>query len=197
VSDPTPTLAPTLLAVAIERALSQHATVTSIAQLAHVDVDVIESVRRRLERVNLDDADRICLALKVPLRSVIAGAALPTMPAAPDAWCERCNARVCASRIFRCPYCDQPVVLGDKPWRAFGPHLRHITPDLLASAYQLYARGASLRQVAAVIHDRTGYSTPASTAESIRTAWGKRGWKLRPRRSATIAANKRRRRGAA
>jgi hypothetical protein len=65
----------------------------------------------------------------------------------------------------------------------------HITEELLAEARRLYARGLSLRQVAAELHPRTGYKTVASCAEALYGHFKRRGWKLRPQREVTAARN--------
>lgn len=184
---------PTRLAAAIEAYLERDETNTlaNLAFEARANYDTVRRIRSgKLDRVTIDYADRLCMALQIDLDTVVDQEQLVAVEDL-EAWCRGCREVVGVSRDARCPWCDRIVPLGAKRGKPFDRHLRHVSPELLRSAYQLYARGASLRQVARVLHPRTTYSSPASCAQSLHDAWTARGWRLRDRKAAITAFNQR------
>jgi hypothetical protein len=100
-----------------------------------------------------------------------------------------------------CPKCGGPKTLQAHNCRGCQPKKRggraggkplgatHISDEQLNEARRLYASSLSLRKVAAQLHPRTTYKTPASCAEGLYSLFKRRGWKLRPQVEVTRARN--------
>lgn len=186
----TDAIDPNLLADAIEAYRASGELIRTLEHEARVPARTIYAVQLRERRISIDVADRLCLAMQIPLDQV---APLDASPVGEirDGYCSACRDLVGVGRDRRCPWCEKVVPVGAKRGKPLDRHLRNLTPQLLASAYQVYARGASLRQVARLVFPRSTYSSPASCAQSLHDAWTVRGWKLRDRREAITRFNQR------
>jgi hypothetical protein len=88
-----------------------------------------------------------------------------------------------------CRACRKSRRGGYNRGRAGGGRPAHITEELLAEARRLYARGLSLRQVAAELHPGTGYQTVASCAEALYGHFKRRGWNSLARHDDAVLAS--------
>lgn len=182
------TIDPNLLADAIERYLDAGETQTNLASESRVPARTIYAVRQRDRQISIDIADRLCLAMQIPLEDV--APLEQTTGELRDGWCSSCREYVGVGRDRACPWCEKTVPVGKKrgtsnPDKA----LKCITPELLAVAYQVYGRGLSVRRVAELVWPRTTYASPTSCKEGLFGAWRTRGWKCRPQRQVTIERN--------
>lgn len=109
-----------------------------------------------------------------------------------EGWCPRCRDTVMAAPTGECSWCDTQTGAGTgtpngKNRNAGVPIL--MTDAVLLEARDLYATGKSMREVAELLIDRTGYKTPRSFTSALFNHFKRRGWTTRTQADATAARN--------
>lgn len=178
------------LAEEIERYVAQEGNLlTNLEFESGVPTRTIYAIRKGARDIEIDTADRLCLALQIPLSDVLPFDAVA--PSQEDGWCRSCREQVGLTITNACPWCGTDVLPGARRGPQLDRNLRCISAEMLAFAYRLYGAGHSLRETAAIVQPRTTYKTESACANSLYDAFRARGWKLRSQRDVTVARNTR------
>ena len=105
------------------------------------------------------------------------------------AYCKTCADKVIlkSNGSGACSWCDTIVI---EPPRVGGPQgARMMTEEQIVQAHRRHVDGASIRSIAGQLLPDTGYRSAKTIVEALRNEWTQRGWYIRPRIEASIAAS--------
>ena len=103
------------------------------------------------------------------------------------AYCPTCADQSILKGDGACSWCDTPIVTASRPGMPKGARL--MTEQQVVQAHRLHVDGASIRSIAGQLLPDTGYRSAKTIVEALRVEWQRRGWYIRPRIEATIAAS--------